>query len=167
VNSASLGLSTLGDAQVVALRYCESVFGNHGNLDIDWLSSVGVFKAFSNEELEQVAELGERVEAEPGAVLTDQGRFGDTAYLIVEGTANVYMNGEYVTNVAAETLVGEMALIEHRPRNATVVAESQMVLVGFGIPEFHTLLEKNPSARESVMALLGHRLQENDARRGG
>lgn len=149
---------------MIALRYCECVFGHHGKLDTDWLSTVGVFKGFTKAEVEQVAELGERVEAEPGAVLTDQGRFGDTAYLIVEGTANVYMNGEYVTTVAAETLVGEMALIEHRPRNATVVAESPMVLVGFGIPEFNELLDKNPSAREAVLALLGHRLQENDAR---
>lgn len=140
------------------------MFGNSGKLDIDWLSKVGVFSGFSPSELEQVAELGERVEAEPGAVLTDQGRFGDTAYLIIEGTANVYMNGEYVTTVAAETLVGEMALVEHRPRNATVVAESNMVLVGFGIPEFSELLEKNPSARETVMSLLGRRVQENVAR---
>lgn len=140
------------------------VFGNHGKLDTDWLSRVKVFSGFSPEELRQVAELGERLEAEPGAILTDQGRFGDKAYLIIEGTANVYMNGEYVTTVAAETLVGEMALIEHRPRNATVVAETDMVLVGFGIREFGELLAENPSAREAVMSLLGRRVQENDAR---
>lgn len=141
------------------------VFGNHGNLDIDWLSTVGVFSGFSKDELGQVAELGEKIEAEPGAVLTDQGRFGDTAYLIIEGTANVYMNGEYVTTVAAETLVGEMALVEHRPRNATVIAESDMVLVGFGISEFKELLDRNPSAREAVMGLLGRRVQENQERK--
>ncbi len=152
-------------AQLVLVNYRVQVFGNSGNLDLDWLSKVGVFKGFSRDELEQVAELGQRVDAEPGAVLTDQGRFGDTAYLIIEGEANVYMNGEYVTNVAAETLVGEMALVEHRPRNATVVAETDMVLVGFGISEFGELLEKNPSAREAVMGLLGRRVQENDARR--
>ena len=141
------------------------MFGNHGNLDIDWLSTIGIFGRFSREELEQIAELGQRMDVEPGFVITDQGRFGDAAYLIVEGTANVYMNGEYVTGVAAETLVGEMALLEHRPRNATVVAESPMVLVAFGIKEFGELLDANPTAREAVLGLLGRRVQENEERK--
>jgi len=141
------------------------VFGNHGNLDIDWLSSIGIFGRFSREELEQIAELGERLDVEPGHQLTDQGRFGDAAYLIVEGTANVYMNGEYVTTVAAETLVGEMALLEHRPRNATVVAETPMTLVSFGIEAFGELLDENPTAREAVLGLLGRRVQENEERK--
>lgn len=140
------------------------MFGKHNKIDVDWLAGLSVFCDFSRDELEQVAKLGERLEVGPGTVLTDQGRFGDTAYVVIEGEANVFMNGEFVTEVKAKTLVGEMALIEHRPRNATVVASTDMVLLGFGIEEFKELLEANPSAREIVQSVLGRRVQENQER---
>ncbi len=140
------------------------MFGHHNKLDIDWLSKVSFFDTFSPAQVEQIAELGHRVEADPGAELTDQGRYGDVCYLIIEGTAKVLMRGEFVTSVGPGTMVGEMALLEHRPRTATVVAETKMVLVSFGTKEFRTILDDNPDLRERVHALLIARERDNNAR---
>ncbi len=74
------------------------------------------------------------------------------------------MRGEYVASVGAGTMVGEMALLEHRPRNATVIAETPMVLVSFGTKEFRTILDDNPDLRERVHALLVARERDNNAR---
>jgi CRP/FNR family transcriptional regulator, cyclic AMP receptor protein len=141
------------------------MFGRNNRLEVDWLANVSFFEGMERAELERVAALAERVEADAGAELTDQGRFGDTCYVIVEGAANVYMNGEYVTSLGSGTMVGEMALLEHRPRVATVVAETPMVLAAFGTKEFRTLLEELPRAKERVMAVLGDRLKANLERR--
>ncbi len=140
------------------------MFGRNNKLDIDWLSKVSFFDTFTPAQVEQIAELGHRVEADPGAVLTDQGRYGDVCYLIIEGDANVLMRGEFVTSVGPGTMVGEMALLEHRPRNATVVADSTMVLVSFGTSEFRTILDDNPDLRERVHALLVARERDNSTR---
>ncbi len=140
------------------------MFGRNNKLDVDWLSKVSFFDSFSAAQIEQIAELGTRVDADAGAELTDQGRYGDVCYLIIEGTANVLMRGEYVATVGAGTMVGEMALLEHRPRNATVVAETPMVLVSFGTKEFRTILDDNPDLRERVHALLVARERDNSAR---
>jgi CRP-like cAMP-binding protein len=140
------------------------MFGHHGKLDTGWLASVGFFEGFGPAELDAVASLGERVEVGAGSELIDQGRVGDVCYVIVSGTANVYIRGEYVTSVGQGTMVGEMALVEHRPRNATVVAETDMVLVAFGTGDFRRLLAKSPNTNERVMSLLRDRLQANRER---
>lgn len=137
------------------------MFGRHNKLDTDWLGTVPFFRDFNAAELEEVSNLGNKIEAETGAELTDQGRFGDVCYVIVEGTANVVMNGEYVATVGPGSMVGEMALLEHRPRNASVIAEQEMVLVAFTTKEFRSMLDRSPSANEKVLSLLNARVAAN------
>ncbi len=140
------------------------MFGRHNKLNTEWLESVSFFADFTKEEVEEVASLGEREEVKAGSVLVDQGRFGDHCYVIVEGSANVSISGEYVTTVCAGSMVGEMALVEHRPRNASVVAETDMVVVSFGIKEFNELLDRSPHTRTRVQTLLNKRAVENTSR---
>lgn len=140
------------------------MFGRNNKLDLGWLSGVSFFQGFSDDQLNDVAELGQRVEAERGAELTDQGRYGDVCYVIVEGSANVLVGGEFVANVGPGSMVGEMALLEHRPRSATVVAETPMVLVSFSTAAFRQLLDSNPNLRERVLTTLSARLRDNQSR---
>ncbi|MEM7324216.1 MAG: cyclic nucleotide-binding domain-containing protein [Actinomycetota bacterium] len=140
------------------------MFGRNNKLDTGWLASVKFFDGFSDSELSEVSQLGERTEAKAGDEIIDQGRVGEACYVIVEGTANVHIRGEYVASVGAGSMVGEMALVEHRPRNATVTAETDMVLVSFGNTEFRKLLDRSPNANERVLALLNARLRANEAR---
>lgn len=140
------------------------MFGRNNKLDTDWLGSLGFFEGFTPAELDSVSNLGERVEVKAGTEIIDQGRVGDACFVIVDGRAAVYIRGEFVTSVRSGSMVGEMALVEHRPRNATVVAETDMVLVSFGTSEFRKLLGESPNANEKVLAVLNARLQENQAR---
>lgn len=141
------------------------MFGRNNKLETGWLSGVALFNGFSDTQLEQVAELGERVEASAGAEIADQGRVGSECWVIVEGTARVVMNGEYVTSVGAGSMIGEMALLEHRPRNAAVLAETDMVLVSFDTDGFNAILDANPVAKDRVSSILTNRLSENISRR--
>lgn len=140
------------------------MFGRNGKLDTAWLTGVPFFNDFDDDTLKKASQLGERSEIAAGTVLIDQGRHGDACYVIVEGQAMVQMNGQYVATVGAGSMVGEMALVEYRPRSASVVAETDMVLVSFGTKEFRTLLDTSPEVRESVLAQLNKRLRDNEAR---
>ena len=140
------------------------MFGRNDKLDTEWLATVGFFDGFTKPELEAVASLGERVDIESGSQLIDQGRVGDVCYVIVTGSAAVHIRGEFVTSVGPGTMVGEMALVEHRPRNATVTAETDMTLVGFGTTEFARLLARSPSTQDRVMTMLNDRLIANEER---
>lgn len=122
------------------------------------LSGVTFFDGFSITELHRVAELAEEVEAESGALLIDQGRVGTECFVILEGEAGVYAAGEHIATLGPGSMVGEMALVEHRPRNASVVAETPMKLVAFDMRGFKTLLTEMPEVHRRVMATLVSRL---------
>ncbi len=123
------------------------------------LSKVAFFEGFTNDELSRVLQLAEEVEAESGAVLIDQGRVGQECFVILEGESGVYVSGEHVATNGPGSMIGEMALIEHRPRNATVVAETPMRLLAFDTAAFKTLLEEMPKAHDRVMEILAARIR--------
>lgn len=129
------------------------------NGDATWLASVPFFEGFSEHDLDRVLELSHQMEAAVGTVLVDQGDPGTLCYLIVEGLASVYVRGEHVATSGPGSMVGEMSLIDHRPRTATVVADTGMVLLRFGIAEFRTLLDEEPKASERIMTELRSRLE--------
>lgn len=143
------------------------MFGRNNKLDTSWLAGVALFEGFNEAQLDQVAQLGERVDVVAGSEIADQGRVGDECWVIVEGNARVMMNGEYVTSVGAGSMIGEMALLEHRPRNAAVIAETDMVLVSFHTDGFNKILDANPVIKDRVSSLLTSRLSENLSRRDG
>jgi CRP/FNR family cyclic AMP-dependent transcriptional regulator len=124
------------------------------------LSKVAFFEGFSSDELSRVLQLAEEVAAEKGAVLIDQGRVGQECFVILEGEAGVYVSGEHVATNGPGSMIGEMALVEHRPRNATVVAETEMRLLAFDTKAFKTLLEEMPKAHDRVMEILAARLRD-------
>jgi CRP-like cAMP-binding protein len=59
-------------------------------------------------------------------------------------------------------MIGEMALIGHRPRTASVVAETDMKLLRFDAPQFRKLLSEMPKAEERVTSLLLARRRANN-----
>jgi CRP-like cAMP-binding protein len=130
------------------------------------LGDVAFFEGFGPDELARVAELADEVQAEAGAELMDQGRPGQECFVILDGSANVYFGGEHIASLGPGSMVGEMALIDHRPRSATVRAESPMRLLAFDTRAFRALLDEMPKASQRVMSLLNARSQENADRRG-
>ena len=80
------------------------------------------------------------VEADTGSVIIDQGRVGQECYIIESGYAGVYVADEHIVTLGPGSMVGEMALIDRRPRTATVVAESPIRLLEFDTKAFRQLL---------------------------
>ena len=58
-----------------------------------------------------------------------EGDYSVELIAIEEGTADVLPGGEKIATLKAGDLIGEMGLLEHRPRNADVIATSPMRLI--------------------------------------
>ncbi len=125
------------------------------------LSKVEFFEGFSDEDLRRVVELGDEVDLPAGAVVVDQGDPGTTCYVVLSGTASVYVRGEYVASSGPGSMVGEIALVDHRPRTATVVADTDLELIRFDSVAFRTLLDEMPKASERLMTVLRARLERS------
>lgn len=128
---------------------------------IDDLRHIALFAQMTEADLARFAALGEPVDAEPGAVLIDQGDVGTECFLVVDGEAGVFAAGNHVATIGKGSVVGEMALIGHKPRNASVIASSPMRLLAFNISSFKKLLEEMPVAQKYIYDLLEQRAKEN------
>lgn len=128
---------------------------------VDDLRHIALFATMSNADLARLARLGEAVDAEPGALLMDQGDVGLECFLVLEGEAGIVSNGQHLATIGAGSVVGEMALVGHRPRNASVVAQTPMRLLSFDVAHFKRLLEDMPQARDYIFQLLEDRAAEN------
>src|SRR5438874_268601 len=93
------------------------------------LAKVELFEGFTPAELSRVAELAEDVTAEAGATLMEQGKVGQECYIVLAGLADVVIGGEEVAQLGPGEPIGEMALIDNRPRSATVKARTEMKLL--------------------------------------
>lgn len=140
------------------------LFGIGNKIDIELLRHTPLFAGFSDAELNDVAKAATREEFAPGEVIIEQGRYGDACFVISEGTGAVYINDVYATTVREYTAIGEMAILERRPRNATVVAETDMVVAKFEVDDFRKVLSKYPTTELRVQELLTNRLRENTRR---
>ena len=125
------------------------------------LRGLAFFEGFSDADLDRVAQLAEDVEVEAGELLIDQGRVGQECYVIESGRAEVFVGEEHLVTVGPGSMVGEMALIDRRPRTATVVATTPMALLAFDTKAFQKLLSEMPKAEERVHALLATRIKAN------
>jgi CRP-like cAMP-binding protein len=82
--------------------------------------------------------------------------------VIVEGTVRVERDGKVIDNLGPGDFLGEIALVDHRPRTATATCETPCRVVVIGHREFHTLLMDEPGIAEAVMRSLAERLRKLD-----
>lgn len=131
---------------------------------LDHLSTVPLFSACSRRDLTKVAKAGDELTVDDGHVLVTQGDAGRECYVVIEGTATVKRANRKVATLGPGDCVGELALLDHGPRTATVVADGPMTLFVLGARQFAAVLEDVPSLSRKVMAGLATRVRELDSK---
>lgn len=129
---------------------------------IEELEQVELFGACTRKELEAIARLADEIEVPAGDVLIEEGKVGREFFVVAEGTATVTSGGRRLGTVGPGSFVGEMALIEPKPRTATVVAETPMRLYVFSVQGFLTLLEDAPPVTRRILKGVAQRLRTSE-----
>lgn len=131
---------------------------------IERLAGVELFQGFSKNELRQIDKRAKEVEVKAGRVLAKEGEPGREFMLIVEGKARVERGGKVIARLRGGDLFGELSLIDGEPRNATVVAESPMVLLVVTKQAFGELMLSAPTLQRKVLIGVIARLREANKR---
>jgi CRP/FNR family cyclic AMP-dependent transcriptional regulator len=129
---------------------------------VDLLRKVSLFSQLSKRQLNAVAKYADEVQMRKGALLAKQGVQGLEAIIIVDGRARVEADGKAITELGPGDVVGEMSVIDGKPRSATVIAQTPMSLLVLHRRDFVSLLEKVPGLPRKLLVTLCERVRQAD-----
>jgi CRP/FNR family transcriptional regulator, cyclic AMP receptor protein len=111
---------------------------------------------------------GERnpVALKAGEVLFNKGDPARCMYVVLSGELRIGDGNIVLENVSAGGIVGEMALIDHSPRSATVTAIAATTLAEVDEKRFLFMVRETPSFALNVLRLLTGRLRRTLPRIG-
>jgi SulP family sulfate permease len=98
-----------------------------------------------------------------GETLFRQGDAGEEMFVIVQGTASVHLANQSggttrLVTFSAGTMFGELAILDHQPRSATVTAEESLECYSLSNAAFASLKEKSPTVAIQLAINLGREL---------
>ena len=102
----------------------------------------------------------------PGRVLASQDDIGVTFFAVIDGEADVVLNGKPIKRLGPGDYFGEMSIIDRAPRSADVVAASKLHCLVFTQWEFRPFLKEHPDVAWALLEVLVARLraaQKSDA----
>jgi len=126
---------------------------------VELLRGVPLFSACSKDSLQRIARLVDEIDLPAEHVLTQQGRVGNEFFIVVDGIVRVEQDGRRVNTIGPGGFLGEISLIDHRPRTATATCETPCRVLVLAHREFHTLLADSPSIASAVLKVLAERLR--------
>lgn len=129
---------------------------------LESLRRVSLFSSCSTKDLEKIAKAGDEVTLAAGTVVVDQGQTGREAFVIISGSATVKRNGKKVATLGAGSVVGELSLLDHGPRTATVVAETECTMLVISQRQFLAVIDAIPAISHKLLATLAGRIRELD-----
>jgi CRP/FNR family cyclic AMP-dependent transcriptional regulator len=138
------------------------VFHNRPDSKIETLRAVPVFADFGRRELEHIAQITELVESKPGEVLVGEGELGRELVVIAEGSARVQRKGVDIARLQSGEAFGEIALLDGKPRSATVITDTSSVLLIVEKRSFDSLLETVPGLQRQMLLALCARLRRRE-----
>jgi CRP/FNR family transcriptional regulator, cyclic AMP receptor protein len=132
------------------------------NAKVELIKGVPLFAECSRKELGEVAGIADEIDLREGKELTKQGKPGREFFILVEGTADVRKGSRRVNRLGPGDFFGEISLIRHTPRTATVVATSPVRTLVITERSFQTLLEHQPGIQNKVMSALAARIAPDE-----
>lgn len=131
---------------------------------LEHLRGVSLFRGATDSELVEISRVTTELSLDAGTALATQGTTAREAFVILEGEAEVTVDGQHVALVGAGECVGEVALLDAGTRSATVTAVSPMRVLVLDPRGFHSLLLSVPSITVKVASALAAMVRQLDQR---
>jgi ATP/ADP translocase/HEAT repeat protein len=131
---------------------------------ISLLKGAAIFNGMPANYLAAVAEIAEERTLFAGETLFKQGDFGDSLYVVIEGSLSVLAGEKEQARLPAGECIGEMALLDGNPRSASVRAASDARLLRIKAEAFRGLLASQPRIALALLGTLAGRLREATSR---
>jgi CRP/FNR family transcriptional regulator, cyclic AMP receptor protein len=121
------------------------------------LKSIPLFASLSRAQRRELARCADEVSVKAGTHLCREGEVAYEFFAIEEGCARVVRGEQYLNDLGPGEFFGEIGLIEHSPRNASVIAESPITAVVLTDSAFRKLDRENPAVAKQIRRAIDER----------
>ena len=131
----------------VALRGLRGETRDEKTEDVaDFLHNVPFFGDFTKDQVQDIMNASQVLKAKKGQVVLTEGEIDDSFYIILSGSVAVQRTEKNIAKIARGECFGEMAYLQGQSRMATILAETDCILLKIS----GTLLDKSS---ESIQLL--------------
>ncbi|HEY6068745.1 MAG TPA: cyclic nucleotide-binding domain-containing protein [Gaiellaceae bacterium] len=121
------------------------------------IEKVPLFSKLSKKGLEEVAHLADELDLPAGKVMATEGDRGREFFVLLDGEADVTRGGKSVNRLGSGDFFGEIALVTHMPRTASVTAKDNVRVLVITERDFNSLLKRSPEISRGVAEALAER----------
>ena len=130
------------------------------------VKGIPLFRTLDETHLLFLAENCEMVDLARGERLFNQGDPGDALYIIASGKANVLLTvgdqEKIIKECGVNEFIGELALLSHEPRSASVEATTELALLKLKRDVFVDLLKSNGDIGHQILQIITQRQVDNN-----
>lgn len=126
-----------------------------------------MFAGCSKRELQTIMKSGDEIVMTTGTLIVDQGQMGREAFVLLDGNVTVRRNGRKVVELGPGAVIGELSLLDHGPRTAAVVCDTDCTLFVLDQRHFQKVIEHNPKIAFKLLGTLAGHIRELDRKSFG
>ena len=116
------------------------------------LVGLALFGSVDRKAVDALAGSGRVVHLPSGWALMSEGTPADSCYVLLDGDTEVRHGADVIAELHVGALVGEAALVDHKRRNATVVAASDVRALRLGYDDLAPLFAQHASLEQAFRA---------------
>jgi CRP/FNR family transcriptional regulator len=128
------------------------------------LRNVPLFSGLDDRELESLADEFNERRFSAGDKIALEGEGGLMFFVVDSGEATVEVHGEEVGRLGPGAHFGEIALIDRRPRTATVTAITDLRTYGLPVFVFRPFVEARPEVAWKLLEAMADRVVAAESR---
>jgi CRP-like cAMP-binding protein len=128
------------------------------------LRKIPLFSGLEDRDLESLAQEFNERRFQAGHQVALAGEGGLVFFVVENGEATVEVHGREVGKLGPGDSFGEIALIDRRPRTATVTATSELTCYSLPVFVFRPFVESRPQVAWKLLEAMADRLEAAEAR---
>jgi CRP-like cAMP-binding protein len=117
-----------------------------------------VVEPIDPQDWQALLDAGQEQDAEPGQVLVREGATGGSLFVVLRGTVVVTRGGRRIGELGEGALLGEAAMLDGRPRTASVIVDQPARLLVVPGSAIRSLIAERPALREALLQAARARL---------
>ncbi|HEY0388164.1 MAG TPA: cyclic nucleotide-binding domain-containing protein [Gaiellales bacterium] len=135
-------------------------------MDASELRGLALFAGLTDQQLQQVAGWGDEIEVDINHHLIRRDGYGHEFFVILDGTAEAMDGDIHLADLAKGDFFGEISLLDHDRRTASVRATTPMRLMVMPEQHFRSMLHGMPQVAERVQVKVDERREASEFSKG-